>query len=202
MKRLILASHNKDKIREFEALLAPLNYAVFGMRSVGFEDEIVEDGSSFIENSVIKARALKKAFPHDAVLADDSGLSIEALGGEPGIYSARFGGEEMPYASKFDLIWQRLKATGLAEEEWRAYFTACLCLIEEDGALRIFEDQVHGLILPEPRGAAGFGYDPIFFCQEVGKSFAELSSEEKNCCSHRAKASRALLRYLDARDRH
>lgn len=185
--RVIIATGNKNKVREFKEMLPDED--VMTMREAGFEGDIEETGSTFAENAYIKAKSVWDK-TGGMVIADDSGLSIEALGGEPGIYSARYLGESTSYADKNKGILERMK--NVPKEKRNAMFTCSMCAIMPDGHVLRAEEHMKGIISQEPSGSNGFGYDPILYLPEFGCTAAELSSEEKNAISHRGKALRAL----------
>ncbi len=190
--RLILATENAGKIKEFSEMLAPLGFEVMSMRDVGFTEEIVEDKTSYEGNALIKARAVHQAFP-ELVIADDSGLSIDCLDGYPGIYSARFAGKDTSYTDKITALWELLKDR---EEPYTAAYHCAIALILPDGREEIFVASVPGIVITERRGTAGFGYDPIFYYPPLEKTCAEMSPEEKNSISHRALALKQCLEFL------
>lgn len=177
MSRLVIATHNAGKLREFVPLLAPLGFEAVSAGELGLP-EPEETADSFHGNARIKALAAAPASGLLA-LADDSGLSIAALDGAPGIYSSRFAGGDYPAA------FARIIAAAREADEWRAWFTCALALAWPDGRTATYIGQVHGVIAPEPRGGSGFGYDPIFIPDGYTKSFAELGAE-KEAISHRA----------------
>lgn len=185
--KIIIASHNKDKIREFREIIGDPRIQLISMREAGFTEEIPEPGHSYAENAEIKARAVFNALG-GRVLADDSGLSVDALGGYPGIYSARFAGEHTAYKEKCERLWALLR--DVPEESWTAAFHCALCYIDLSGRLRRYERQVPGRIIRERRGKNGFGYDPIFYLEDCGLTNAELPTAEKNARSHRGLALR------------
>ena len=191
---IVLASNNAHKIGELQALLSRYvdGVRVLSLRDIGFCDEIVEDGKSFEENAFIKARAV--ASRGYIGLGDDSGLVVRALGGEPGIYSARYAGEHGNDAANNALLISRL-----ADKDDRyAEFVCLLACVFPDGidGGYSFRGAVEGEIIDEYRGEGGFGYDPIFFVPEVGKTFAEMSAEEKNSVSHRGRAVELFAKWL------
>ena len=193
MKKLVFATGNMDKLREIKQILADLDVEVLSMKEAGVNVDIVEDGKTFEENALIKARAVSKASGHLA-LADDSGLEVDALGKEPGIYSARYMGEDTSYDIKNNNIIERL--AGVPDEERTARFVCAMAAVFPDGTEKTFVRTMEGRIGYEIAGANGFGYDPIFYLPEYGKTSAEISPEEKNEISHRGKALRALAEYL------
>ncbi len=188
--KLIIASNNKGKIREYKELLEPLGYDVISQSEAGVNIEAEETGKTFAENAAIKARAiydLKKC----AVLADDSGLAVDALGGEPGVYSARYGNLSSD-KERCDLILEKLK--GVPEGERGARFICAIHFIRPDGSEISVEGICEGKIGFAPLGENGFGYDPIFMYGD--KSFAQVDAEFKNSVSHRGKALEKLLQTL------
>lgn len=193
MDKLIFATGNMNKLREIKQILAGLDYEILSMKEAGVDIDIVEDGKTFEENALIKARAVCKASGHLA-LADDSGLEVDALGKEPGIYSARYMGEDTSYDIKNQNIIDRL--SGVPDEERTARFVCAMAAVFPDGTEKTFVRTMEGRIGYEIAGENGFGYDPIFFLPEYEKTSAEISPEEKNAISHRGKALRALADYL------
>lgn len=192
--RFIVASHNKGKVKEIQAILADEKIEVLSLSDVGFHKEIEETGSSFSENARIKARAVRRRFPDDTVIADDSGLCIAALDGAPGIYSARFGGEETAYPQKFSKIWQLMKESGNPDRS--AAFQCSIAVYRPDGSSFVVEGIWEGEIILESRGEHGFGYDAIFYLPTYGQTAAELDPAVKNRISHRALALQNMRRTL------
>lgn len=199
--RIIFATHNEDKLREIREILREFPGEIISKKEIGEWEDAVEDGSSFLENAEIKAydlyvRLKKKELLQDGdiIMADDSGLSIEALSFGPGIYSARFLGENTPYPEKNKRILEMMKEA--SNKSRYAYFTCAIVAVLSDGRSLKTEARCEGEIAKEIRGEAGFGYDPIFFIPECGKTAAELSEEEKNKVSHRGKALRKMERIL------
>ena len=199
--RIIFATHNEDKLREIREILREFPGEIISKKEIGEWEDAVEDGSSFLENAEIKAydlyvRLKKKELLQDGdiIMADDSGLSIEALSFGPGIYSARFLGENTPYPEKNKRILEMMKEA--SSKSRYAYFTCAIVAVLSDGRSLKTEARCEGEIAKEIRGEAGFGYDPIFFIPECGKRAAELSEEEKNKVSHRGKALRKMERIL------
>lgn len=189
-KTLVVASANPNKIREFSRLLGD-TYNVISMREAGVLEEIEENGTTFEENARIKARAVmeKTGLP---VLADDSGLEVDALDGAPGVYSARFCGHHGDDDANNRLLLKKLQ--GIPSPR-TARYVAALAYCLPGGEMHIFRGTCEGEILHEPRGTGGFGYDPLFLCNN-GQTMAEISLTEKNRFSHRAMASRMLLDFL------
>ncbi len=195
MKKLIFATGNNNKLREIREILSGKNYDVVSMKDAGIDVEIIEDGKTFEENALIKARTVCKA-SGEVALADDSGLEVDALGGEPGIYSARYMGEDTSYDIKNTNIIERLE--GVPDEERTARFVCAMAAVFPDGTEKTFVKTMEGRIGYKIAGENGFGYDPIFYLPEYGKTSAEISPEEKNSISHRGKALRALAEYLES----
>lgn len=182
--KIIFATGNEGKMREIRLILADLNRDIITMGEAGFEDDIVEDGDTFAANAQIKARAIW-AKTGGIVLADDSGLVIDYLGGEPGVYSARYMGDA-PYSQKNKALIDRLK--GAEESERTARFICNIAAVLPDGRVLHTEAAMEGIIAHEPAGEGGFGYDPILYLPEYGKTSAQLNIDEKNKISHRGKA--------------
>ncbi len=188
-QKLVVATGNADKIREFTEILDAESYEIISMQKAGIYTEVEENGSTFEENARIKASAI--ADKTDAiVVADDSGLVIDALGGEPGIYSSRYLGEDTPYSVKNQIILERL--LDVPREERSARFICAIVAILPDGREISVQGTIEGYIGYEPMGENGFGYDPIFYVEEYNASTASLTPEQKNAISHRGKALRAL----------
>lgn len=199
MKKIIFATGNAGKMREIRMILADLviqgePVEVFSMKEAGLVTDIVEDGQSFLENAVIKAKAVAACARDAIVLADDSGLEIDYLNKEPGIYSARYMGEETSYHVKNACLISRLD--GVPAEKRTARFVCAIACVLPDGRILSTEGTIEGSIGYEEKGTNGFGYDPIFQVPEYGKSTAELTEEEKNEVSHRGKALRAMKEQL------
>jgi XTP/dITP diphosphohydrolase len=181
----VLASRNPGKIREIQAMLADPGIRLFSLNDYPEIPEIVEDGKSFLENALKKARAVAES-TGEIVLADDSGLEVDALGGAPGIYSARYAGNDADDVQNIRKLLYDLK--GIHAENRGAAFRCVLVLYAVDGRYEVFEGRWEGLIAEKPVGQGGFGYDPIFFLPEEGITVAQLSTEVKNRISHRAQA--------------
>lgn len=192
MRTMIVATGNADKLREFREILSPTDWVVQGLRELCFTDDIPETGQTFAENATQKVEAIAKRYPEAWVVADDSGLCIDALNGEPGIYSARFMGDA-DYPTKIARLIQQLRATNLPPEAWNAHFTCAIALKSpQSDDIKLFEATFPGVITSEPRGEHGFGYDPALYLSEYGKTAAELEPNEKNRISHRGKALRKM----------
>ncbi len=185
METIIFATKNKGKIKEINAILADMDVNVISMEEAGITIDVVEDGTTFEENSMKKAVQIMEV-SGKITLADDSGLEIDYMDKAPGVYSARFMGESTPYAERFRAIFEKLE--GVAEEQRTARFVSCIAAAFPDGRRLTSLDTVEGIIGYEVNGENGFGYDPIFFVPEKGRYMAELSAEEKNAISHRGKA--------------
>lgn len=189
MKRIIFATGNAGKMKEIREILADTGAEILSMREAGIELDIEENGTTFEENALIKAKAVAGK-TDDIVLADDSGLEIDYLNGEPGIYSARYLGEDTPYAFKNQTILERL--SGVPKEKRTARFVCAIAAVMPDKTALVTRETVEGYIGEKPAGENGFGYDPIFYVDEYGCSTAELTEEKKNEISHRGKALRAM----------
>lgn len=191
MKKIVIATGNLHKVREFKEMLEPLGYEVLSLKDLSEQVEIIEDGKTFSENALIKARAIHDHF-HIAVCADDSGLSIEALNGAPGIYSARFMGEDTSYEIKNQYLIDELNKY----DNRKAKYVCAIAYIDIDGNEVVVEGEVHGLINDKQVGSKGFGYDPIFYYPPYETTLANVSEEMKNKISHRAIALQKLLPYV------
>lgn len=190
MSRIIFATGNKGKMNEIRMILADTGLEIVSMKDAGIELDIVEDGTTFEENARIKARSVAAAAPDDIVVADDSGLEIDYLNKEPGIYSARYMGEDTSYDVKNQNLIDRLE--GVPKEQRTARFVCAMAAVFPNGETITARGTIEGYIGWEPAGENGFGYDPIFYVDEYGCSTAELSPEAKNEISHRGKALRAI----------
>ncbi|MCX7176303.1 MAG: RdgB/HAM1 family non-canonical purine NTP pyrophosphatase [Proteobacteria bacterium] len=192
MKKLVLASNNPGKLREFAQLLAPLDFEVRPQADFDIP-EAEEPHRTFVENALVKARHAARLSGLPA-LADDSGLCVEALGGAPGVYSARYGGE--PKSDERNNA--KLLAELAGQKNRRAHYVCVLVLMRhaDDPQPIVVEGEWHGEILNAPRGTGGFGYDPLFFVPEFGCSSAELPADQKNAISHRGKALQLLIARL------
>jgi len=187
--RIIFATGNAGKMREIRLILGDLGCQIWSMKEAGADPEIVEDGETFAENAEIKARAVWDC-TGDIVLADDSGLVVDYLNGEPGVYSARYMGEDTSYEIKNRNLIERLKdARGDARA---ARFVCNIAAVLPDGRVIHTEETMEGRIADEPAGSEGFGYDPILWLPEYGMTSAQLTIEQKNQVSHRGKALEAM----------
>ena len=191
--KLIIASNNAHKLTEMKAILAPFFEDVQSMREAGIEHETVEDGSTFMENALKKARELAEISGCCAI-ADDSGLCVDALGGAPGIFSARYSGTHGDDQANNRKLLKELEGV----KDRGAHYTCAIALVWPDGKTVTAEDYLYGEIARDARGSNGFGYDPLFIIPELGKRTAEISAEEKNRISHRGKALRHLVQKLEA----
>lgn len=192
-KKIVFATGNEGKLREIKEILSDTGYEVLSMKEMGIDIPIEENGSTFEENAVIKARAVAEICG-EIVLADDSGLEIDYLNKEPGIYSARYMGENTAYSVKnADLIG---RLSGVPDEKRTARFICAIAAAFPDGGVITTYGTIEGRIGYEEKGENGFGYDPIFYLPELGKSTAQLSDSEKNSISHRGKALRKMKEEL------
>ena len=192
-RRIIFATGNEGKMKEIRLILEDLGLEILSMKEAGIQTEIREDGSGFEENAVIKARAVME-MSGSIVLADDSRLEVDYLNKEPGIYSARYLGEDTSYHVKNRSLIERLE--GVPDEKRTARFVCAIAAALPDGRVLTTRRTMEGIIGYEERGEGGFGYDPIFYLPEYGCSTAELSMEKKNELSHRGKALRAMKEML------
>ena len=189
MTKIIFATGNQDKMREIREIMADMDVEIQSMKEAGIQADIVEDGETFEDNARIKAQAI--ANDTDAiVLADDSGLEIDYLNKEPGVYSARYMGEDTSYTIKNQALLDRLQ--GVPKEKRTARFVCAIAAVLPDKEVLVTRQTMEGYIGNEPEGENGFGYDPIFYLDEFGCSSAALTREQKNAISHRGKALRAM----------
>ena len=190
---IIIASNNKGKIKEFKKMLEPMGYTVLSQSEAGIDLEVEETGTTFKENATLKAEATFN-LKHTSVLADDSGLEVEFLNMEPGIYSARYMGLDSDEARR-NCILEKLQ--GVEESKRSARFVCCICYIDGNGNKKYAEGYWNGKIAGEAKGENGFGYDPIFIPDGSNITSAEMLPEDKNSCSHRAKALAELKRMIN-----
>lgn len=201
--KIIFATGNQGKMREIRAILGDVEAKVQSMKEAGIDLAIEEDGATFVENAVIKARTAADALLEKdgalecVVMADDSGLEIDCLNGEPGVYSARYLGEETPFDVKSKDLLKRM--ADVPENERRARFVCAIAAIFPDGEAVTTQGTVEGRIGYELRGDNGFGYDPIFYLPEYGRTAAELTEDEKNRISHRSRALELMKEELRKR---
>lgn len=192
-KKIIFATGNEGKMREIRMILADMDCQVVSMKEADVKADIVEDGKTFAENAVIKAKTIMELTGQMA-MADDSGLEIDCLNKEPGIYSARYLGEDTPYETKNRILLERL--AGIPKEQRTARFVCAIACAMPDGRILTTEGTMEGYIGWESRGENGFGYDPIFYLEEFDCSSAQLTPEQKNQVSHRGKALRNMKELL------
>lgn len=191
---IIFATGNQEKMREIRMILADVGTPILSMKEAGITADIVENGKTFEENAIIKAKTIME-LTGDMALADDSGLEIDYLNGEPGIYSARYMGEDTSYDIKNRSLIDRLE--GVPEEQRTARFVCCIACALPDGRILTSRGTMEGHIGYEIKGSNGFGYDPIFYLPEFGCTSAQLTPEQKNEVSHRGKALREMRRMLE-----
>lgn len=198
LDKIIFATGNKNKVKEIQMILADLGAEVITMKEAGIFVDVEENGATYEENAMIKAKAVA-AYTDAIVMADDSGLEIDYLNKEPGVYSARYLGEDTSYRIKNANLIERLN--GVPDEKRTARFVCAIAAVLPDGTELTTRGVIEGRIGYEEKGANGFGYDPIFYVPEFGKTTAELSEEEKNRVSHRGNALRfmkeELIKYAD-----
>jgi XTP/dITP diphosphohydrolase len=198
--KVLVATSNAGKLRDFAGAAAPDGITVAGIPNFSSLPPVVEDGATFEENACKKAEAYSLAVPGELVLADDSGLEIDALGGAPGVHSARYAAEE-PHAAEINTDDEannarvRRELTGVPAEKRTARFVCVLAAARDGRTLQTFRGTAEGIMLDEPRGENGFGYDPLFYFPQIGKTFAELSAVEKARYSHRGAAFRTFLEW-------
>ena len=191
--RIIFATGNKDKVREIKGIFGDLPYEILTMKEVGIDVDPEENGATFEENALIKARAVAE-FSGDIVMADDSGLEIDYLDKAPGVLSARFMGQDTSYDVKNNALLEKLN--GVPFEERTARFVCAIAAVLPDGTEYVVRGTMEGYIGDKIAGENGFGYDPIFFLKEYGCTSAEISEEEKNAISHRGNALRLMRKKL------
>lgn len=186
MKTIIIATNNLNKVREFKSLFPHQDIEFKSLSDIGYTKEIIENGTSFEENAVIKARQVATELGMTAI-SDDSGLEVEALGGAPGIYSARYAGGHNDDENNA-LLLKNLRG----KSNRNARYVCAICVCQPDGTYKTVTGTCRGKIIDEARGHNGFGYDPYFYVEEFQRTFAEITLEQKNTISHRAKALRAI----------
>ena len=189
MKRIVFATGNRDKLKEIREIAAKFGMEVVSMKDAGYDMEIEENGTTFAENALLKARAICLA-SGEITMADDSGLVVDAMDGMPGVQSARFMGHDTSYRIKNARIIENLK--DVPDEKRTARYVCAIVTVFPDGRILTAEETFEGKIAYEERGENGFGYDPIFYVPEAGKTAAEMTPEEKHAISHRGKALRAM----------
>lgn len=195
MKRIIFATGNAGKMKEIKEILKDIPYEVVSMKEAGVTADIVENGTTFEENALIKARTIAE-LTGELAMADDSGLEVDYLDKAPGIYSARFLGEDTSYEIKNQYLIEQLN--GVEGKDRSARFVCAIACVWPDGTSKVCRATIEGELAKKPAGENGFGYDPIFYVPQFGKTTAELSLDEKNEISHRAKALREMKKELMA----
>ncbi len=183
MEKFVLASHNKNKLREMSAILSQLGVEVVSPDSLGIDVDVEETGTTFEENSLLKARAIMELSGMPAI-ADDSGLCVDALNGAPGVYSARYGGGDLDDMGRTRLLLENMRGQSPRTCRFVSVITCCF----PDGTVLSARGECEGTVAFAPMGEGGFGYDPVFFVPELKKTFAQLTAEEKNARSHRGRA--------------
>lgn len=195
--RIVFATGNQNKMKEIRMILEDLGMEIISMKEAGIDADIEENGTTFEENAMIKARGIAKLLPDDIILADDSGLEIDYLNKEPGIYSARYAGTDTSYDIKNQMLIDRLE--GVEDEKRTARFVCAIAAVFPDGSEEIVRGTMEGRIGYKIAGENGFGYDPIFYLPECGCTSAEITPEQKNELSHRGKALRAMRERMAGR---
>ena len=191
MKELILASNNAHKVEEIKSILD--DYKILTLKDIGYYEDIIEDGTTFEENALIKARTIAE-YSGKVAIADDSGLSVALLDGRPGVYSARYSAEQTDEKNIEKVLAE------LNGEKSEAKFVSVIALVRPNGSEVTFRGECHGEIIFEKRGNNGFGYDPIFYVPSLEKTFAELTPEQKNSISHRKESLEKFSKYLKEED--
>ena len=189
---IVVATNNKGKLAEIKKILKDHN--VMSQNDVGAFVDVDETGTTYEENALLKAQAVR-AYTDKIIIADDSGLEVDVLGGEPGLYSARYAGESTTPDQGMDKLLAKL--AGFSFKEKTARFICCITLLMPDGTVHTFRGECEGFITAQKRGDHGFGFDPLFWVESYGKTFADISDEEKNRISHRYKALNMLKEFLD-----
>ena len=199
LPKLLIATHNKGKLRELTELMGDIPYQLVSLGDLGIHHDVDETGSTFEENATLKAETYRQ-LAGVITLADDSGLEVDALGGEPGVRSARYAGPDATDADRVEFLLGKL--AGSDPDTWTARFRCVIAIAEPGRATTLYSGSCEGRIVSEPRGENGFGYDPVFEFIEIGLTMAELSAERKNRVSHRAEAVRKAARSLRERTSH
>jgi XTP/dITP diphosphohydrolase len=197
MIKLLLATNNKHKVSEYQEICAPLPVTLTTLAEEGINLDPEETGATFAENAILKAEAFAQitALP---VLADDSGLEVDALGGEPGVYSARYGNTPKDdHVGRYQQVLQKLAGQNVPWNERTARFRCVVALATPAGLVGTAEGTIEGFISYEPKGSGGFGYDPIFFVPEFNQTLAQLSSAQKHAISHRGRAAQAAIPLIE-----
>ena len=195
--KIVFATSNENKMKEIRMILADLGMPIVSMKEAGIDVDVDENGTTFEENALIKATEIAKHTENCIVLADDSGLEIDYLNGEPGIYSARYAGVDTSYDIKNNLLLDRLN--GVPDEERTARFVCAVAAAFPDGSTEVVRGTIEGIIGHEIIGENGFGYDPIFYLPEYQCTTAQLSPEKKNELSHRGEALRLMRKIMENR---
>jgi len=195
MKKIIVASNNEHKIKEIKEILSRFPFEVLSLKEANINIDVEETGSTFMDNAVIKASEIYKIADRNMVLADDSGLVVEVLNGAPGVFSARFAGEHGNTKANNDKLLYLL--IGEKEERRKAKFICAMVLIVDEDTMVKVQGEVEGIITAEFSGEEGFGYDPLFFVKEFNKTFAQMTTDEKNSISHRGRALEKLKNELE-----
>ncbi|KOA72598.1 nucleoside-triphosphate diphosphatase [Clostridium botulinum] len=195
MKKIIVASNNQHKIEEIKEILKEFDLNILSLKEAGINVDVEENGTTFAENAHIKAAEIFKLVKDAMVLADDSGLMVDILNGEPGVYSARYSGEHGNNRKNNEKLLSKLKGVKFIER--KAKFVCAMELIVDENTIIDVQGEVEGYILEEARGGSGFGYDPLFYVPQFNKSMAEITAEEKNSISHRGKALKNLKKSID-----
>lgn len=195
MKTFVLATSNQNKLKEFQQILP--DWEIKTLKEIGFDQEIEETGETFEENAMIKAEAVRAYLRQKGldyiVVAEDSGLCVDALDGAPGVYTARYAGEHGDYRANIDKLWRELAG----KESRTAYYICVLAILYPDDERKVYIGKTEGEIIDEERGANGFAYDVVFYSKELQKTFGEAEDKEKNQISHRARAIKQLVRELE-----
>ncbi|MCY6355803.1 XTP/dITP diphosphatase [Clostridium sp. ZS2-4] len=190
MKKLLVASNNEHKINEIKEILKDFPLKIISLKEAGIDVDVEENGNTFMENAHIKASEIYKLADGCMVVADDSGLTVDILNGEPGVYSARYSGEHGNNKKNNEKLLKNLK--GIKFKDRKAKFVCAIELIIDEEKVINVQGEIEGYIVEEERGKDGFGYDPLFYIPELKKTFAEMSSEEKNSISHRGRALKEI----------
>lgn len=190
---IVIATNNKGKAKEIKDILKDLNAEIYSLKDKGIDIEIEETGETFEENAFIKAEEIFK-LTNSIVVADDSGLEVDVLDGAPGVYSARYAGENATDKETYEKLLRVME--GVPYEKRTARFVSVVAVILPDGTKKSLRGECEGVIINEPKGEGGFGYDPVFLVPEYNKTFSELTLEEKNAVSHRGKAFNKLKDFL------
>ena len=192
MKRLIVATNNKGKIIEIKKKLEGINIEVLSLQDLGLDIDVPETADTLDGNAILKASTISDMYPNDIVIADDSGLFIDALNGEPGVFSARYLGEDTPYSEKMQNLIKRLEG----QPNRAARFITCIAVCRKGKSHMVFTGYLEGTIAHKPIGTNGFAYDPFFFIKKANKTLGEMTLEEKIDFSHRSMALDKVVEYL------